>query len=101
LISIFNREVECACAIRDAAGQLGLEVRSGVHTGEIEMRGTDVAGIAVHIAARVAALAEPGTVWVSRAVTDLVVGSGLQFRDRGAHERKGLPGTWQLYSAEA
>jgi class 3 adenylate cyclase len=95
------RAVECACAIRDAARQLGLEVRSGVHTGEVEMRGQDVAGIAVHIAARVAALAEPGTVWVSRTVADLVVGSGLRFRDRGAHDLKGLPGTWQLYSAES
>jgi class 3 adenylate cyclase len=94
------RAVECAHAIREAARQLGLEVRSGVHTGEVERRGRDVAGIAVHIAARVAALAEPGTVWVSRTVVDLVVGSQLDFSDRGAHQLKGVPGTWQLYSAD-
>jgi class 3 adenylate cyclase len=94
------RAVECACAIRDVARQLGLEVRSGIHTGEVEVRGKDVAGIAVHIAARVAALADPGTVWVSRTVADLVVGSGIQFRDRGAQELKGVPGTWHLYSVE-
>jgi class 3 adenylate cyclase len=95
------RAVECAHAIRDAARQLGLEVRSGVHTGEVERRGQDVAGIAVHIAARVAALAEPGTVWVSRTVVDLVVGSQLDFSDRGAHQLKGVPGTWRLFEAEA
>ena len=92
--------VEDAHAIRDAALQLGLEVRGGVHTGEVERRGRDVAGIAVHIAARIAALAEPGTVWVSRTVVDLVVGSKLDFSDRGAHQLKGVPGTWQLYSAD-
>jgi class 3 adenylate cyclase len=94
------RAVECACAIRDAAAQLGLQVRSGVHTGEVEVRGDDVAGLGVVIAARVSALAEPGTVWTSRTVTDLVVGSGLQFTDRGAHELKGVPGTWDLYAVD-
>jgi class 3 adenylate cyclase len=94
------RAVECACAIRDAAAQLGLEVRSGVHTGEIEMRNDDVAGIAVVIAARVGTLAEPGQVWVSRTVTDLVVGSGLRFTDRGAHTLKGVPGEWNLYAVD-
>jgi class 3 adenylate cyclase len=92
------RAVQCACAIRDAAAQLGLEVRSGVHTGEIEVRGDDVAGIAVVIAARVSALAEPGEVWVSRTVADLVVGSGLEFVDRGVHTLKGVPGEWNLYA---
>jgi class 3 adenylate cyclase len=92
------RAVECACAIRDAAHQLGIEVRSGVHTGEIELRDDDIAGIAVHIAARVAALAEPSTVWVSRTVTDLVIGSSLGFQDRGDHQLKGVPGAWALYS---
>jgi class 3 adenylate cyclase len=92
------RAVECACAIRDAARQLGVEVRSGVHTGEIELRGDDVAGVAVHIAARVAALAEPSTVWVSRTVTDLVTGSGIGFSDRGNHDLKGVPGTWALFA---
>jgi class 3 adenylate cyclase len=92
------RAVECACAIRDAARQLGVEVRSGVHTGEIELRGDDIAGVAVHIAARVAALAEPSTVWVSRTVTDLVTGSGIRFTDRGNRDLKGVPGTWDLYA---
>ena len=95
------RAVECACAIRDAAAQLGLQVRSGVHTGEVEVRGDDVAGIAVDIAARVAALADPGTVWASRTVVDLVVGSGLPFSDRGAHELKGVPGAWNLYVVDS
>jgi class 3 adenylate cyclase len=92
------RAVGCACAIRDVARQLGVEVRSGVHTGEVELRGDDVAGVAVHIAARVAALAEPSTVWVSRTVTDLVTGSGIRFSDRGNHDLKGVPGTWALYA---
>ena len=92
------RAVECACAIRDAARQLGVEVRSGVHTGELELRGDDITGVAVHIAARVAALAEPSTVWVSRTVTDLVTGSGIRFSDRGNHDLKGVPGTWALYA---
>jgi len=91
------RAVACACAIRDAARQLGLEVRSGVHTGEVELRGDDIAGIAVHIAARVASAAEPSTIRVSRTVTDLVIGSGIQFRDCGEHTLKGVPGTWALY----
>jgi class 3 adenylate cyclase len=95
------RAVECACAIRDAAHQLGVEVRAGVHTGEIELRGDDIGGIAVHIAARVAALAHNGTVWASRTVPDLVVGSGLEFEDRGEHELKGVPGTWRLYEVRA
>jgi len=92
------RAVNCAGAIRDTALQLGLEVRSGVHTGEVEQRGRDIAGIAVHIAARVAALARPSSVWVSRTVTDLVVGSGLDFDDLGDHELRGVPGTWRLFS---
>jgi class 3 adenylate cyclase len=94
------RAVECACAIRDAAGQLGLEIRSGVHTGEAEIRGDDVAGIAVDIAARVAARAEPGSVWVSRTVVDLVVGSRLRFASRGPHDLKGVPGTWDLFAVD-
>ena len=92
------RAVECACAIRDAAHQLGIEVRSGVHTGEIELRGDDIAGIAVHIAARIAALAEPSTVLVSRTVTDLVIGAPIRFRDSGTHQLKGVPGTWALFT---
>jgi class 3 adenylate cyclase len=92
------RAVECACAIRDVARQLGVEVRSGVHTGEIELRGDDIAGVAVHIAARVAALAEPSTVWVSRTVTDLVAGSGLEFEDHGEHTLKGVQEPWKLFA---
>jgi class 3 adenylate cyclase len=92
------RAVTCACAIRDVGRQSGLEVRSGVHTGEIEVFGDDIAGIGVHIAARIAAAAEPSSVWVSRIVTDLVTGSGLRFTDRGAHALKGVPGSWDLYA---
>jgi class 3 adenylate cyclase len=94
------RAIECALAIRDAARQLGLDVRCGVHTGEVEMRGDDVAGLSVHIAARVAAQAEAGEVWTSRTVADLVVGSGLRFDGRGDYTLKGVPGTWQLYAVE-
>jgi class 3 adenylate cyclase len=94
------RAIECARAVRDSADELDLEVRAGVHTGEVELRGDDIGGIAVHIAARVAALAEPTTVWVSRTVTDLVAGSGLQFSDRGDHELKGVPDTWQLFEVQ-
>jgi class 3 adenylate cyclase/alpha-beta hydrolase superfamily lysophospholipase len=93
-----GRAVQCACAIRDAVKALDLEVRTGLHTGEIERRGDDVAGIAVHLAQRVSALADAGEVLVSRTVTDLVVGSGLRFDDRGEHTLKGVPGTWRLYS---
>jgi class 3 adenylate cyclase len=96
-----GRAIQCACAIRDAVKALDIEVRIGLHTGEIEMRGDDVAGIAVHMAQRVCALARPGEVFVSRTVTDLVAGSGLQFEERGQHDLKGIPGTWQLYSVLA
>jgi class 3 adenylate cyclase len=93
--------VECACAIRQAAGQLGLDVRIGVHTGEVEVRGDDIAGIAVDIAARIAALAPPRTVLASRTVADLVTGSGLRFAEHGAHALKGVPGTWTLCVVES
>jgi class 3 adenylate cyclase len=79
---------------------LGLEVRAGCHTGEIELMGSDVGGIAVHIGARVGALAKPSEVLVSSTVKDLVAGSGLSFSDRGEHELKGVPGGWRLYAAE-
>jgi class 3 adenylate cyclase/pimeloyl-ACP methyl ester carboxylesterase len=91
------RAVECARALSQAVGPLGFEIRAGLHTGEIETRGDDVAGVAVHIAARVLALGGPGEVLVSRTVTDLVVGSGIEFEDRGDHELKGLPGSWRLF----
>jgi class 3 adenylate cyclase len=75
-------------------------VRIGVHTGEVEVRGDDIGGIGVHIAARVAERAEPKAVWVSRTVTDLVVGSDLNFTDRGDHSLKGVPGTWRLFAVQ-
>ena len=80
---------------------LGLEIRAGVHTGEIERSGADVRGLAVHIGARIGALAGPGEVLVSRTVKDLVVGSGLVFRDHGTHVLKGVPDEWQVFAVEA
>jgi class 3 adenylate cyclase len=93
-----GRAIECGRAIRDAVKGLHVDVRVGLHTGEIELRGDDVAGIAVHLAQRVSALARPSEVLVSRTVTDLVAGSGIEFEDRGEHELKGVPGLWRLYS---
>ncbi|MBA2327440.1 MAG: alpha/beta fold hydrolase [Actinobacteria bacterium] len=92
------RGIECAAAIRNGAHQLGIEVRAGLHTGEIELRDADIGGIAVHIAARVLALAAPGEVLVSRTVTDLVVGSGIAFLDRGEQQLKGVPQPWRVLS---
>ncbi len=92
------RAVQCAVAIRDALRQLGIEIRVGVHTGEIERRGDDVAGVAVHLAQRVQSRAQPGEVLVSRTVVDLVVGSDLRFVDRGEYELKGLPGQWRVFA---
>jgi class 3 adenylate cyclase len=92
------RAVRAAAAAREAVRALGLEVRAGVHTGEVEIVGDDVAGIAVHTGARVAAMAGPGEVLVSSTVKDLVAGSGLEFEERGEHELKGVPGTWRLYA---
>jgi pimeloyl-ACP methyl ester carboxylesterase len=92
------RAIRCACAIRDAVRRLGLEVRAGLHTGECEVQGDTVAGIAVHIGARVSALAGAGEVLVSSTVKDLVAGSGIEFDERGEQELKGVPGRWRLYS---
>jgi class 3 adenylate cyclase/pimeloyl-ACP methyl ester carboxylesterase len=92
------RAVRCAAAISDVAGQLELELRAGVHTGEVERRGGDVAGIAVHIAARIMAAAEPGQILVSRTVTDLVAGSGLTFDDAGQYALRGVEGRRQLFA---
>jgi len=94
------RAIRCATAIRDALRGLGLEVRAGVHTGEIELRDDDISGIAVHVAARVAAAAAAGEVLVSRIVVDLVAGSGLGFTARGEHAFKGVPGEWGLFAVE-
>jgi class 3 adenylate cyclase/pimeloyl-ACP methyl ester carboxylesterase len=95
-----GRAVRCACAIRDAVRPLGIDIRAGIHTGEIEQRGDDVAGIAVNIAARVASRAEPRQVLVSRTVVDLTAGSGIGFVDRGEHDLKGVPQAWRLYAVE-
>jgi pimeloyl-ACP methyl ester carboxylesterase len=92
------RAIRCACAIREAAGAIGLEVRTGIHSGEIEVMDNDVGGIAVHIAARVGALASPGEVLVSGTVKDLVAGSGIQFMDRGVKQLKGIPDEWRLFA---
>jgi class 3 adenylate cyclase len=92
------RAVRCAQAISEAVRPLGIQVRSGLHTGEIEISDNEVQGIAVHIASRVAALAEPGEVLVSRTVRDLVAGSGLHFKERGRHLLKGLQEPMDLYA---
>jgi class 3 adenylate cyclase len=95
------RAIRCARAIVDSSREAGLRVRAGVHTGECEVMGDDIGGIAVHIASRVSALAAPDEVLVSRTVKDLVAGSGIDFDDRGTHTLKGIPDTWQLYAAGA
>jgi class 3 adenylate cyclase len=93
------RGIRCAWHIRDELARNGLEVRSGLHAGEVTRRGDDVAGIAVHIGARVSTLADPGEVLVTRTVRDLVAGSGISFEERGEHELKGVPDRWALYAA--
>jgi class 3 adenylate cyclase len=95
-----GRAIRCSCAIRDSARTLGVDLRAGLHTGEIELIGDDVAGIAVHIGARVVAQANGGEVLVSSTVKDLVAGSGINFIERGEHELKGVPGTWRLFAVE-
>ena len=92
------RAIRCACAIRAEVGRLGLEIRAGLHTGECELAGGRVVGLAVHIGARVAAQAGPGEVLVSSTVRDLVSGSGLEFRDLGLTTLKGLPEKWRLFA---
>jgi len=96
------RGIRCATAIRDAAmARYGVEVRSGLHTGEVEVMGDDVGGIAVHIGARVGGIARAGEVLVSGTVKDLVVGSGIEFEDRGEQDLKGVPGNWRLWAVAA
>lgn len=92
------RGVRCAQAVRDRVAEVGVQIRAGLHVGEVELRGEDVGGLAVHIGARVAALAGPGEIVVSRTVRDLVAGSGLRFAERGEHELKGVPDRWPLYA---
>jgi pimeloyl-ACP methyl ester carboxylesterase len=94
------RGIRCALAITDGVKRIGLEVRAGLHTGECELTGDDVGGIAVHIGARVMSLASSSEVLVSRVVKDLVAGSGIDFSDRGLHELKGVPGQWRLYAVD-
>jgi len=101
LFAIFDgpaRAIRCACAIRDAVRPLGLELRTGLHTGECEVAGSKVSGIAVHTGARIAAAARPLEVLASGTVRDLVAGSGIQFEDRGSHVLKGVPGDWRLFA---
>jgi class 3 adenylate cyclase len=93
-----QRAIRCAMAIRDAVQSLGIEVRAGLHTGECEVRGDDIGGIGVHIGARVTALAGRNDVLVSSTLRDLVIGSGLEFEERGAHELKGVPGEWRIFA---
>jgi class 3 adenylate cyclase len=96
-----ERAVRCALAINESVSDAGIKVRAGLHTGECEVRGNDLGGLAVHIGARVAAKADQSEVLVSQTVRDLVVGSELNFAGRGEHELKGIPGTWQLFAAAA
>ncbi len=95
------RAIRCATAIREAIERLGLRLRTGLHTGECEVRDEDLGGLAVHIAARVGAKASPGEVLVSGTVKDLVIGSGIDFADRGEHELKGVPEAWRLFAVVA
>jgi class 3 adenylate cyclase len=94
------RAIRAARAITDKVRLMGLDVRAGLHTGECESIGPKLTGIAVHIGARIAALAQPGEVLVSQTVKDLVAGSGLRFDDRGAHALKGVPGEWHVYAVD-
>jgi len=92
------RAIRCAVAIRDELRETGIDVRAGIHTGEVELIGADVGGMAVNIGARVGALGDAGEVLVSSTVRELVVGSGIVFDDRGTHELKGAPGEWRLFA---
>jgi class 3 adenylate cyclase len=101
ILAIFDgpgRGIGCATAFRDQLVGIGLQIRAGLHTGEVELRGDDVGGIAVHIAARVMAAAEPGEILISRTVRDLIVGSDISLKDRGTQPLKGVEGTWQLFT---
>jgi class 3 adenylate cyclase/pimeloyl-ACP methyl ester carboxylesterase len=93
-----GRAIRCACAVRDSVRSLGIDVRCGLHTGEVEVLADDIAGVAVHLGARVSAAAGAGEVLVSSTVRDLVAGSGIEFEDRGEHELKGVPGSWRLFA---
>jgi class 3 adenylate cyclase len=94
------RGIRCAASVAEAMSSIGLEVRAGLHTGECEVMDDDLGGLAVHIAARVMDAASAGEVLVSSTVKDLVVGSGIDFQDRGARELRGVPGEWRLFSVD-
>jgi class 3 adenylate cyclase len=101
VLATFDRPapaIRCATAVREALAPLGLQIRAGLHAGEVDVREGDVAGIAVHVAARVMALADPGDILVSAALPSLLIGSGIAFEPRGEHELKGVPGTWPIYA---
>jgi class 3 adenylate cyclase len=95
------RAVRCAVEATDAVRGLGLEIRAGVHTGEVELAGAKVRGLAVHLASRIASIADPGDVLASSTVKDLVAGSGIRFEERGEHDLRGAPGRWRLFSVAA
>ena len=95
-----GRGVRAACDLRDALAPLGTEIRVGVHTAEVERRGDDIAGVGVHVTRRLAELAEPGSIWVSRTVTDLVAGYGLAFAARGEHPIEGLAQPLSVYEVD-
>jgi class 3 adenylate cyclase len=104
MLATFDRPgvaIQCAIAFGQAVRPLGIEIRAGLHAGEVEVRDMDIAGIGVHIAARVLSSASPGEVWVSAAVPIVVFGSGFEFEDRGDHELKGVPGSWKLFAVSA
>jgi class 3 adenylate cyclase len=94
------RAIRCAGSIRDELRSIGIDVRAGIHTGEVELIDDDVSGMAVNIGARIGDLAAPGEVCVSSTVRELVVGSGLEFAERGVHDLKGAPGKWRLYAVD-
>ncbi|HEX2389053.1 MAG TPA: adenylate/guanylate cyclase domain-containing protein [Solirubrobacterales bacterium] len=95
------RAVRCATELGERVGTLGIQLRAGLHTGEVEVIGADVGGMAVHIGARIGALGDPGEVLASSTVKDLVVGSGIEFADRGSHSLKGVPGEWDLFAVDS
>ena len=104
LLVIFDgpgRAIKCALAVRDDLRSVGLQIRAGLHIGEVEMREDDISGVAVHLAARVQEMAKPDEVLVTRTMTDLVAGSDLRFEEHGEHQLKGIPGTWQLFTVVA
>jgi class 3 adenylate cyclase len=96
-----GRAIQWALSTRDLCRSLGFEIRAGAHTGEIELRGQDIAGLAVVIAHRISTQADPGELLVSSTVKDLVAGSTIEFSNRGGHELKGVPGTWSIFAAHA